>query len=123
MGHLNRLEGLSRMSRRQFIGSVTAATVGMVTEAWSMAQDVAPRTRRPIDVHHHLLSPQMLAKRRASGAVDRRLDDWTPAQSIELMDRNGVRASVVSVSTPGIWFGNADEAAHWRAPRTSLPRA
>lgn len=38
------------------------------------------------------------------------LDNWTPAHSIEVMDRNGVRASLVSVSTPGIWFGDADEA-------------
>ena len=82
-----------------------------------MRQDVAPRTRGPIDVHHHLLSPQMLAKRRGSTPFDPRLDEWTPARSIELMDKNGVRATVVSVSTPGIWFGNADEAA--RLARTA----
>src|SRR6185295_2728833 len=32
---------------------------------------------------------------------------WTPEQSIEDMDRGGVAAAVVSITNPGIWFGDA----------------
>jgi 6-methylsalicylate decarboxylase len=35
---------------------------------------------------------------------------WTSAQAIEFMDRSGTRASVVSVSTPGVHFGNDADA-------------
>jgi predicted TIM-barrel fold metal-dependent hydrolase len=31
---------------------------------------------------------------------------WTPAQSIEDMDRGGVAAAVVSITNPGLWFGD-----------------
>jgi predicted TIM-barrel fold metal-dependent hydrolase len=32
---------------------------------------------------------------------------WTPAKSIEDMDRGGVAAAVVSITNPGLWFGDA----------------
>ena len=90
------------MLRREFIG---ALAVGMRPLA---AQAPPSEVRKLVDMHHHVLSPAMLAKRRDLGQDN--LADWTPARSIELMDKNGVTAAVVSVSTPGIWFGKADEA-------------
>ena len=35
---------------------------------------------------------------------------WTPASSIEAMDRTGVGTAIVSISTPGIWFGDVQSA-------------
>ena len=32
---------------------------------------------------------------------------WTPEKSIEDMDRGGVAAAVVSITNPGLWFGDA----------------
>ena len=32
---------------------------------------------------------------------------WTPTKSIEDMDRGGVAASIVSITNPGLWFGDA----------------
>jgi len=32
---------------------------------------------------------------------------WTPAKSIEDMDRGSVAAAVVSITNPGLWFGDA----------------
>ena len=43
-------------------------------------------------------------------AVQRAYADWTPARSIEDMDRGGVAAAIVSVTNPGLWFG--DTASH-----------
>jgi predicted TIM-barrel fold metal-dependent hydrolase len=36
--------------------------------------------------------------------------DWTPARSIDDMDKAGVARSVTSITTPGVWFGDRDEA-------------
>lgn len=65
-----------------------------------------------IDVHHHLLPRLYIdavgtgpiidqAPRRAAVALD-----WTAQKSIDEMDANGVAAAVLSVSAPGIWFGD-----------------
>ena len=73
------------------------------------ARDVANRI---IDVHHHILPPAYLA------AIGDRLGPqgllgppprWTPALSVEAMDRNGIAAAVTSISSPGVWFGEAEE--------------
>ena len=106
------------LSRRQFIASVAALGA---TEQFSLNQafvqsgtPVAAGGSSPriIDVHHHLLPPKYIAARRADilkvSAMSSVLD-WTVARSLDDMDKSGVRTAIVSVSTPGIWFGKADE--------------
>jgi len=41
---------------------------------------------------------------------ERPMLDWTPARSIEDMDKAGVALSVTSITTPGVWFGDGNEA-------------
>ncbi|MFM9971586.1 MAG: amidohydrolase family protein [Burkholderiales bacterium] len=70
-------------------------------------------TPHRIDVHHHVLPPFYLNERgdeiRATAVGFPQLFQWTPAQSIEEMDRTGVATSVLSISTPGVWFGDHGE--------------
>jgi predicted TIM-barrel fold metal-dependent hydrolase len=39
-----------------------------------------------------------------------RVREWTPAKSIEDMDRAGIASGVASITNPGLWFGNEDAA-------------
>jgi predicted TIM-barrel fold metal-dependent hydrolase len=70
-------------------------------------------TPHRIDVHHHILPPDYV--RRVGDArigpliLAGRTPQWTPAQSIEAMDRNGIATAVTSISAPGVWFGDVRE--------------
>jgi predicted TIM-barrel fold metal-dependent hydrolase len=69
-----------------------------------------------IDVHNHVIPPFYLSENRdriagsRGGEISRAWLDWTPQQSIDAMDEHGVETAVLSLSTPGVWFGNAETA-------------
>lgn len=67
-----------------------------------------------IDVHHHVSPPVWLEGAREQIAATNRnasaITGWTPAKSIEEMDRNGVACALASVTNPGVWFGAAEPA-------------
>ena len=66
-----------------------------------------------VDVHHHFLFPQYIATQRAlmrKVASDQpHVLEWTPARSIEAMDRFGIGMSMLSISAPGSWTGRVEE--------------
>ncbi len=68
-----------------------------------------------IDTHHHVFpAPYLAAAKRLGRLADvvsskPSLVDWTPAQSLDVMDRHGVQTAIVSISTPGVWWGNDAE--------------
>jgi predicted TIM-barrel fold metal-dependent hydrolase len=106
------------LSRRQFITSAAAlGATQMLPLRQASGQSgtlgaAGGSGPRLIDVHHHLLPPKYIAARRSdilkvSGMSS--VLDWTVAGSLDDMDKNGVRTAIVSVSTPGIWVGKADE--------------
>lgn len=69
-----------------------------------------------IDTHHHIFPPNWTAAARekiiesAIGIPLSWMFEWSPAKSIEVMDRHGIGVTVGSVSTPGVWFGNIEQA-------------
>ena len=77
-----------------------------------------------IDVHHHFIPPFYLAENRdriaqsRGGQLSAAWLEWTPQRTLDAMDRNGVAVSVLSMSTPGIWFGDG-KAAHETARRSN----
>ncbi|KAB2573368.1 Decarboxylase yanB [Lasiodiplodia theobromae] len=65
-----------------------------------------------IDVHHHMLPAEYVKKWNESGAVPKGLTvpSWSIEMDLEFMDRNGIRASILSLSAPGLAFvGSLDE--------------
>lgn len=69
-------------------------------------------TLHRVDVHHHILPDAYLAAARATGkladvvSASPALVSWTPAQSLEAMDRFEIQTAITSVSAPGVWWGD-----------------
>src|SRR5580765_7333893 len=84
--------GLSRgccPPRREFLGKLAALGTSAMLPGELMAQAAAKAYR--IDVHHHLMYPGYLDEvggRRAGSTFN-----WSPAMSIEDMDRSGIAVS------------------------------
>ena len=66
-----------------------------------------------IDVHSHFLTPDYFAALSKSGIRDvdgYPLPEWNVDAALEAMDRNGVRSSILSISSPGLSFVGGDTA-------------
>ncbi|PWU10363.1 MAG: amidohydrolase [Terriglobia bacterium] len=105
-------------SRRKFVAGLAAAGAGAVSPGWRLrAQSGNPRV---IDCHHHFVSPAFL--KTLTAKQGRKLEGFTnyfplglwqnysPARDIELMDKQGVATAMISVTSPGVWFGDREEA-------------
>ncbi|CAA0092200.1 Uncharacterised protein [Zhongshania aliphaticivorans] len=71
------------------------------------------RSQGRIDVHHHVIPPAFTAtmsRRGLSKVAGAPLPNWTPKQSIEIMDINGIETALTSLSAPGVYFGDRKEA-------------
>jgi 6-methylsalicylate decarboxylase len=110
--------GIRSHSRREVLSTLAAfgACVFAPSEAWT-AQKSGPTTKpRLIDVHQHILPPVYLAEARdrlmaqQQGYLPPRILQWSPQNALAEMDQNGVATSIVSISTPGIWFGDVQSA-------------
>jgi 6-methylsalicylate decarboxylase len=65
-----------------------------------------------IDTHHHIFPPRYLAKERerivgVAPTYAKEMLEWTPQASLDVMDAGGIATAVTSISTPGVWFGDA----------------
>jgi 6-methylsalicylate decarboxylase len=98
-------------TRRQTLAGIAAAAVGAAV-ATPRARADAPIDPRRIDVHHHIWPPEYVSREHDRVlAVTSNLASlqWTPQRSIEEMDKAGIATAIVSISTPGVWFGNVEE--------------
>lgn len=73
-----------------------------------------PPTQR-IDVHHHYLPPRYREEAIACGHEHPdgigRLPDWSPQAAVEVMDATAIETAMLSVSSPGVHFGDDARAA------------
>ncbi len=70
-----------------------------------------------IDVHHHFVPPFYLSENRdriaasGGGRINPAWLSWAPEQAIAAMDKQGVATALLSLTTPGVWFGDPQAAA------------
>ena len=98
-------------SRRRFLVGLGATAAAAAIPAPAVLSQPA---RTIIDVHHHFYPPAyvQMQKNYQGARIAPAIVNWTTARSIEQMDKNGVRAALISLaSTPGVWFGGTPEQA------------
>lgn len=99
-----------RISKRAFLAALAAA--GAVASAPGVLN--AKPSRHRIDVHYHHMAPAWISdevvQRTLPPPVIARAKAWTPERAIHEMDRNGVETALCSVSNPGVWFGEVQQA-------------
>src|SRR5882672_778329 len=90
---------MSEIDRRSFLSTALAA--------------IAPLTQRPagsksqrVDIHHHFAPPAWIAEVKGRPLLQTANTTWTPEKSIEDLDRAGSAAAVISITNPGLWFGD-----------------
>lgn len=72
--------------------------------------------QRLIDVHHHIIPPFYLQENRdriagsRGGQITPAWLEWTPEKALVAMDQHQVATSVLSLSSPGVWFGDVQGA-------------
>lgn len=92
------------MRRRSVLKAISCGCAGLGAVAVAAEGSASGK----IDVHAHFLPPVYLAALQAAGL--RTLDGgfpipaWSAAAHLAAMDRNGIRASVLSISTPCVHF-------------------
>lgn len=103
------------ISRRRFLGGLAAAGASLALPACRLGAQPPAAAPRRIDVHQHFVSPRYLAaliEKNRSAPVPG-LANWegySPARAIETLDRIGVATALMSVTAPGVWFGDIEEA-------------
>lgn len=68
-----------------------------------------------IDVHAHLIPPfyrEALVVAGRGPSISGGFPAWSPAEALAQMDENGIAAAVLSVSQPGVHFGDDRAACH-----------
>src|SRR5216110_1680325 len=87
------------LSKLSALGAAGALPGGLLAQEPKRAPVVARGKPYRIDVHHHLMYPGYLEEvggRRAGSTFK-----WSPAMSIEDMDKSGIAVSVLSLIQPG----------------------
>ncbi len=108
-----------QISRRELLARSAALGAGALLTRGPLGAQEAANTR-VIDCHHHFVSPAYL--KALTARQGHKIEgitkffplglwkDYSPGKDVELMDQQGVATSLVSVTSPGVWFGNREEA-------------
>jgi predicted TIM-barrel fold metal-dependent hydrolase len=97
------------VERRQFLRGLTAATAVLAAglPAATALAGTASSPRR-IDVHHHFVPPLFEQTARERNLLNPALSGLSVRRSLEEMNRNGVATAVLSIPSPGTWYGNVE---------------
>jgi predicted TIM-barrel fold metal-dependent hydrolase len=96
------------LTRRALLARLAAASV-YARFAPALA---ASSTSGLIDVHHHFIPPFWFEEvkehisRQGGGRIVPNWFGWSEQRALERMDETGVATAIVSISAPGVWFGD-----------------
>lgn len=102
---LPRIEGWTRRKLLVAAGAVSLSALGGTKSEAQSGDGRRPDRKRlkHIDVHHHFIPPQYLKEGPPSVAMSKAAN-WSPARAIEDMDHHAIDISVLSFSSPYLWF-------------------
>jgi 6-methylsalicylate decarboxylase len=96
--------------RRRFLSCLMASLAATAASSqvgrMSVLAQTPPKPHR-IDIHHHFAPPAWVVEVKGRPLLQPANTTWTPEKSIDDMDRGGVAAAMVSITNPGLWFGDA----------------
>jgi len=116
----------SQPSRRELLTGLTVLGAGALFP-WTQSLAQNGGNPRRIDVHHHFTSPGYVEFTRKhgqggggrgrggnggggrGGALGSARAGWILEEDLEDMDKNGTETAILSVTTPGFWFGEKEE--------------
>ncbi|MBI4888344.1 MAG: amidohydrolase [Acidobacteria bacterium] len=99
------------MHRREFFTGCAALTAAaLLSRRRAGAQGPAASRLFRIDTHSHFTIPRLYALSTARGVNQATLAGWTPAKMLQQMEEGGVATSVISISDPGVHFGENEPA-------------
>ena len=109
---------LTLAGRRPSATATPTKTAGTTRRVRSAAAGVVSPIASPpllIDVHHHVIPPFYLADYREriagsrGGEISPAWLTWSPEAALAAMDAHHVATSILSLSTPNVWFGDPVE--------------
>ena len=62
-----------------------------------------------VDVHHHVLPEFYIEAQKSAGITStayRGFPEWTPQHTLDVMDTESIATSILSFTSPGIWYGD-----------------
>jgi 6-methylsalicylate decarboxylase len=102
-------------SRREVLAMLTAATA---SGTLAFAQAASPRI---IDTHHHIYPPKYVGPnldrliKDSTALAASAYTDWTPQFALDQMDKAAIATAIVSITAPGVWFDDGNDAARSRS--------
>ena len=66
-----------------------------------------------IDVHHHFVPPayrDAMSRQGIQKVAGAALPEWHAQASLDVMNENGIQAALLSISAPGVYFGDLEAA-------------
>ena len=100
---------MTDLDRRSFLATALASLgLAATTNAGHAAlfAQAVPTGSGRIDVHHHFSPPAWIAEVAGRPLLNPANPRWTAEQSIEDMDRGGAAAAMISITNPGLYFGD-----------------
>jgi len=99
------------MQRRRFLTCLGAAALAGAGPAFAQTPQAKSADGKRIDVHHHFLPPAYMKEEQerinfGHSIPASQMRAWSVTESLDVMDQNSIATAIVSVTTPGVWFGD-----------------